>query len=263
MRIQSTPRDPSPPLHDVPRSTRPAAVKRPPTVSETTVVEYSKPACVKLAVATAPKPEARTVLQAIRDFFVSLGTALLGTLARAALSIVSTVQTALGLESQGDRLPKHARALAKKIFGDAINLSQVRIKSGFTGLFSLSDRPFATGNTIYWKGVDPRNTAMLMHELVHVWQHQNEGASAFGYALGQQVVGSITGTTDDAYDWTAAVQRGLAFERMSPECQGQLIEDAVASGYFDKAESCRQFVQNGVDYTQALEHALEVLGGEG
>jgi hypothetical protein len=98
---------------------------------------------------------------------------------------VSAVQTLIGLEPVGRKLTSDEIEALKKVYGDSIDYSAVRIKEGKAGLFSLNNRPFVHGNTIYMKenAVDKHT---LIHEAGHVWQHQNGGTDYMTEALWAQ-----------------------------------------------------------------------------
>jgi hypothetical protein len=166
---------------------------------------------------------------------------------------VSAIQTLLGVEPVGRKLSDREIALLRKVYGDSIDYDQVRIKEGSAGLFSLNDRPFTHGNTIYMKD-NTVTDELLVHEMGHVWQHQNGGTDYMSEALMSQWWG-------DGYDWEKSVP-GTAWKDLQPEQQSEFLEKAFASGYFDGPG--RTFVHNGVDYTDYLEEALrQVRAGEG
>lgn len=163
---------------------------------------------------------------------------------------VSAVQTLIGLEPPGRRLTDTELADLKKIYGDSIDWDQVRIKEGSAGLFSLNDRPFVHGNTIYMK--DVQDSAILAHEMAHVWQHQNGGSDYMSEALWSQEKGH-------GYDWQASVP-GTPWAQLEPEQQAELIEDAYNAGYFDSGT----FTHGGQDLTSYMDAAMRQLrAGEG
>ncbi len=137
---------------------------------------------------------------------------------------VSAIQTLLGLEKPGRTLTAAEIAKLRAIYGDAIDYDQVRIKTGNAGLFSLNDRPFVLGNTIYMKDSD-LGGATLVHELVHVWQYQNGGSDYLGEALWSQEYGK-------GYDWQQSVP-GTPWAELEPEQQAAFIEALYRAGYFN------------------------------
>lgn len=186
----------------------------------------------------------------LKTFVQSPVDALLLTLGRG----VSAIQTMLGLEPPGRKLSDHEIAVLRKVYGDSIDYDQVRIKEGFAGLFSTNDRPFTHGNTIYMK--DEKITdALLIHEMGHVWQHQNGGTDYMSEALTSQWWGH-------GYDWQASVP-GTEWKDLEPEQQAEFLETAFKSGYFNNPGG-GTFMWGGVDYTDYLEKALQqVRAGEG
>lgn len=142
---------------------------------------------------------------------------------------ISGVQTALGWEKPSRGLTSEEERQLRMVFGDSIDYSQVRIKEGNAGLFSLNDkdRPFTTGNTIYMKKNkdDAGFERTLFHEMMHVWQFQNGGASYQSGSLRAQAFGG-----DDPYNYRDAIAQGKKWNELNPEQQAHLIEDAWFSG---------------------------------
>jgi hypothetical protein len=196
-----------------------------------------------------------------KDGFKDLGLGLLKTFVQTPVDAllltlgrgVSAIQTMVGLEPVGRKLSDAEIATLRKVYGDSIDYDQVRIKEGSAGLFSLNDRPFTHGNTIYMKDSTVTD-ALLIHEMGHVWQHQNGGTDYMSEALTSQWWGH-------GYDWQASVP-GTAWKDLEPEQQSEFLETAFASGYFDTPGGT--FIHNGVDYTDYLEEALrQARAGEG
>ncbi|MCB9645986.1 MAG: hypothetical protein H6730_05210 [Deltaproteobacteria bacterium] len=167
---------------------------------------------------------------------------------------ISAIQTLIGLEPPGRKLTDAEIAELKKVYGDSIDYDQVRIKEGFSGLFSTNDRPFAHGNTLYMKD-QTVDQELLTHEMMHIWQYQNGGSDYMSEALVSQWWGK-------GYDWEASVP-GTPWEDLEPEQQAEFMEKAWASGFFNDPEH-NSFIWNGVDYTDYLKDALKkVRAGEG
>jgi hypothetical protein len=145
--------------------------------------------------------------------------------------IASGVQTVAGLERPSRGLTGDEIAELKKIFGENIDYSQVRIKDGpEAGIASLNDgnRAFTSGNTIYMKRDKsaPDYLETLVHEMTHVWQFQNGGTAYQAQSLTAQGESPNNG----AYDWQAAMQAGKSWSELNPEEQAKLIEDGYAAG---------------------------------
>ena len=65
------------------------------------------------------------------------------------------------------------RGLARVIFGRTINLASVTVRGGLIGrIMSLGYDARASGNTIFISKAT--KAALMMHELTHVWQWQND-----------------------------------------------------------------------------------------
>ncbi|MBI1789254.1 MAG: DUF4157 domain-containing protein [Acidobacteria bacterium] len=167
---------------------------------------------------------------------------------------VSAIQTLTGIEPPGRKLNDSEIAELRKIYGDSIDYSKIRIKEGKAGLFSTNDRPFTHGNTIYMK--DNKITPeLLAHEVGHVWQYQNGGSDY----MSEAIIGQSWG---EGYDWEKGVKEGKSWKDLNPEQQAELMENAYSSGFFNGAG--KKFMYNGTDYTSYLNDALkQVRAGQG
>lgn len=166
---------------------------------------------------------------------------------------VSAIQTLVGLEPVGRKLTDEEIRVLRQVYGDSIDYDQVRIKEGFSGIWSANDRAFVHGNTVYMKD-NVIDEHLLVHEMAHVWQFQNGGSDYMSEALTSQWWGN-------GYDWEKSVP-GTPFEELEPEQQAELLADAYASGFFDGTG--KRFIRGGVDYTDYLLDALEkVQSGQG
>ena len=99
-------------------------------------------------------------------------------------------------------LTKHEKEVAREIFGDMIDLEQVKIKGA---LPLLGDNAVAVHNYIF---VDGKKLSLepdlLIHELVHVWQYQQgniEPITAGLTGLTAEGIERITGADDLLYDY--------------------------------------------------------------
>lgn len=176
--------------------------------------------------------------------FVDAGSSAGGAVILVAGKFVSLIQRLLLLEIDERPLTDEERDLLSRIFTDSVLLDNVRIVEGRCGVFGLSRRPFAMGNTIYFKKMDPRvRPDILVHECVHVWQYQNVGARYAAQALMSQ---AIYGR--GAYDWRAELGRGAAsWKEFNKEAQAQLIQDiwsrsGISSGEVE-ADKSRPFTR--------------------
>lgn len=170
---------------------------------------------------------------------------------------VSAVQTVLGLEPVGRKLEANEVAALRRVYGDSIDYGRVRIKEGSAGLFSVSGKPFTHGDTIYIPGKS-LTRPLLVHEMAHVWQHQNGGTDYLSEALWAQHLG-------EGYDYEKVLDRGQGWRDMNPEQQARFLERAFEAGFFDEPSS-GGFLnrRSGADYTAALLDALrDVRAGKG
>jgi Domain of unknown function (DUF4157) len=116
-------------------------------------------------------------------------------------------------------------ALAKPVFGNSINLSQVRI-------IQTSISPGTTvGNVIRMEekfDIEKEADAQtLIHELTHVWQYQHNGTDYISVSLQAQITAAIkTGNRNNAYDYKA--EDAKTFFDYSPEQQGFIVENYFA-----------------------------------
>jgi hypothetical protein len=149
------------------------------------------------------------------------------------VSAVSSVQVRLGLEPPSRRLTGAEIGELRKIFGDSVNYDAVHIKEGNAGVFSVNDRAFTSGNTIYLKNFrdDPWTTdrleqmPALVSEMTHVWQYQNGGAGYASRALLSQRYGA-------GYDFGRSVPH-TPWGRLAPEQQDALLNAAYKARAFD------------------------------
>jgi hypothetical protein len=169
---------------------------------------------------------------------------------------ISAIQTLVGLEPVGRKLTDDEIETLKKVYGNSIDYSKVRIKEGDAGLMGAGGTAFTHGNTIYIpKDSLPLKEDLLVHEMGHVWQHQNGGSDYMSEALWAQKVG-------DGYDWQKGVAEGKSWSELNPEQQAELLQDAQLNGFF--ANENGKFEKDGVDYTQYLKDALkQVRAGQG
>ncbi len=170
---------------------------------------------------------------------------------------ISALQTMFGLERPGRELNAREERWLREVFGPGLDTERIRLKEGFAGIASLSDRPFAFGNTVYLKSNAPpadasrvelqAYRALLIHEATHVWQHQHGNTPMAESIWHDRVLG-------DAYDWRGGIDEGKAFHELNVEQQAQFLGDAARAGYFEHPEE--GFVSGGTDYTCQLEQAM-------
>jgi hypothetical protein len=174
---------------------------------------------------------------------------------------VSAVQTALGVEKPGRKLTAAEVGQLKRVFGDSVDYGKIRVKEGSSGLLTaFSDRPWCMGNTIYLPkpSKDPaKRMSTLVHETVHVWQHQHAGTTYLSSSIYGQTAG-------DGYDYNKGIREGKRFDQLSAEHQAKFIQRAYEEGAFGSDGSVGGFYEGGIDYTAYLRDAIkQVRSGNG
>lgn len=162
----------------------------------------------------------------------------------ALVRVVSALQTVLAIEPVGRRLDERERALLLRVFGDGIDDRPLRLKFGRLGLLGLPGAAFAVCDTVHVPAGHRRSTsqrtaaahdlgslaerapALLVHELVHVWQHQRHGTRYLSECLLAQRLGA-------GYNVAVALEAGRPWDALNFEQQAELLECAFAAGWFD------------------------------
>jgi hypothetical protein len=166
---------------------------------------------------------------------------------------ISAIQTLIGVEPPGRKLTGDEIETLRKVYGDSLDYSRIRIKEGDAGLFSTTGRAFTHGDTVYIPKDDlPLTKDLLVHEMAHVWQHQNGGTDYMSEALWAQYFG-------DGYEFEKALKEGKSFDQMNPEQQAEFLQQAQLKGFFDNTDPNRRFIYNGTDYTDQLNAALRMV----
>ncbi len=162
----------------------------------------------------------------------------------ALVRMVSALQTLLAVEPVGRRLDERERVLLRRVFGDGIDDRSVRLKHGRLGVLGLPGVAFVACDTIHVPAAHRRSTprraaaardrrslvdcapALLVHELVHVWQHQRYGTRYLSECLLAQRLG-------EGYNVAVALEAGRPWDALNFEQQAELLERAFAAGWFD------------------------------
>lgn len=185
---------------------------------------------------------------------------------------ISAVQTLVGLEPPSRALNEREISELRKVYGDSIDYSQIRLKEGHLGIAN-GLAPHTVGNTIYipegWiKSDDPNRAAnrnkLLVHESAHIWQYQNGGTDYIGESLWNQAAGAISGgSRDAAYEFDQPVKDGKSWAELNPEQQAHLLDQAYKAGIFDDPNA-RFLLDDGTDITDYARNAVnEVRNGRG
>jgi hypothetical protein len=131
--------------------------------------------------------------------------------------------------------------LARGVYGSAINWNMVRLNEYSVG--AKLGRAHVTGYIINsWGDLDDRT---LIHELIHVWQYEEDGYVYAPEALDQQDGGKgyIYGGESHAEkvaDLRAKMSAGQGFSAYNREQQGEVVAD-----YFMLRQDAREYEQRG------------------
>ena len=148
------------------------------------------------------------------------------------------------LETPDDRpLTAAERAAARAVFGGAIRLDGVKLSFG--GLMSLNETARTIPDHIYFPKGDV-SMGWLIHELTHVWQYQEDEASA----------DIIEDALFASYDYggehylAEAWANGHSFSHFNHEQQGDILQDyyrrvVAGGGEFKSAVPFVEQVRNG------------------
>lgn len=152
------------------------------------------------------------------------------------------------------RLCAPERVLLERIYEDSVDFARVRVRAPVSGLLGISRRAFVIENTLFVPArFLPLQSAVLVHEICHVWQHQHGGHSYIADSLEAQLVG-------DGYRLEKGLREGRRWGDLNCEQQATLIEEAYDQGCYEG----KPFVLRGRDYTEAFELAMrEVRVGRG
>jgi hypothetical protein len=171
---------------------------------------------------------------------------------------ISAIQTAIGVEPAGRGLTDAETAELRKVYGNSMDLSQIRIKEGNIGLNNLM-APHTVGNTIYLPKDSYKNggTNLLVHEAAHSWQYQNGGTDYIGASLWNQLKGSLSsGSRNEAYEYDEPIKAGKSWAQLNPEQQASVLDTAYSRGLYDNPN--QQFLlDDGTDATAFVRDAME------
>jgi len=177
------------------------------------------------------------------------------------LNTVGKAREKLGIDPPPRGLRDDEIAELRKVFGDTIDYSQIKVHDNVKDGLLGSNRAMTLGNDIYMPGdktSDPGYLNTLVHEMGHVWQGQNGGPDYASKALEAQLFGDGDGGWGQrGYDWEAGIASGKSWAEQSPEQQAELISNAYEAGWF--SDPSQRFVWHGTDYTDYLRSAVDQL----
>ncbi len=156
--------------------------------------------------------------------------------------------------AEGRGLTPDERAVLEPIYRSSVDCARVRIRERVGGLLAISGRAFVIENTLFLpERYLPLRPSVLVHELCHVWQHQNGGHAYIADSVHAQLIG-------DGYRLAKGLAEGRAWYQLNCEQQATLIEEGYSQGALDGGP----FVVAGIDRTRALRDALvDLRAGRG
>ena len=182
-------------------------------------------------------------------------------------------------------LSKPEREYLKSVYGDSLNLEDIRIHRGDISHKLGAEAAHTVGNDIYipdqakyWNAdgsLTEEGKILLVHETFHVYQAQHGGNDYIHDALLAQVGGILKGgNRNKGYDFTDALKAGTPFSQWNPEQQAEFIEtmararDAKLDGTKDLngdkiMDTSFDFNQNGRIDADELARAFYDQDGDG
>jgi len=132
-------------------------------------------------------------------------------------------------------LSKPEREYLKSVYGDSLNLEDIRIHRGDISHKLGAEAAHTVGNDIYipdeakyWNAdgsLTEEGKILLVHEAFHVYQAQHGGNDYIHDALLAQMDGIVNGgNRNKGYDFTDALKAGTPFSQWNPEQQAEFIE---------------------------------------
>jgi hypothetical protein len=123
----------------------------------------------------------------------------------------------------GRPLNADERAVARRVFGDKINITLVRIVDAFNPLDKLINPGMVSANVIYMTDTDmsdPETRALLAHELTHIYQDQNDLLPGTTTATREQIAKILY--KHNPYDLELTADTNWL--DLGAEAQGKLVE---------------------------------------
>lgn len=205
------------------------------------------------------------------DLLSGIAGAVIGIVGKA----IGVVQTVFGLQWGKRSLTGAEQKMLRQVFRNSVALYNVRVVDGFAGLYSINDRAFTLGNTVYMKDemvnspFDYNHT--LVHECTHVWQYQN-----VGYQYTMQAIWAQLTLPGQGYSWRDELGRGKTrWQDFDREAEAAFIEDVWQRGSRSKSALSGPgvfytddpigndvlFEDSGTDFTQFAKDSIACMRG--
>jgi hypothetical protein len=164
--------------------------------------------------------------------FKRIGGAVVDSAMVAGQAVGNVFGNVFGLHEPSRGLSSDERDYLKSIYGDSLNLEDIRIHRGNLS-HDLGMKPHCVGNDIYLPddcfntdgSLNQKGRITLVHEAFHVYQAQHGGNDYIHEALLAQSKGIVEdGDFRAAYNWLEPFRAGKPFSEWNPEQQAKFIE---------------------------------------
>jgi hypothetical protein len=142
------------------------------------------------------------------------------------------------------KLTKKEKEMLRRVFKGSLDYKVIKVHEGSSGFLGhLTSRPFAIGNTIYFKH-NHVTAELMVHECTHVWQYQNRGNRYVTDAIYAQWF------VPDEYDWEREinVRNKNNWIDFNGEAQAKFCEDVWLKGELTDSSGALIELGNGRFY---------------
>ena len=186
--------------------------------------------------------------------------------------LIASIQALIFMQMGERPLSEHEKEIVRRVYRNSLAAQNVRIVTGFVGLFSTNNRPFTLGHRIYFRDIDSeKNPGVFAHECCHVWQFQRDGVRYIIEALWARW------TVENEYSWEAELARGhVRWQDFNREAQAQFVQDVYdygrrkpatyTPGEFyedDPIGEDVQYMRSGVDRTELARETITFIRNKG
>jgi len=199
--------------------------------------------------------------------FYSLLSSIVGGLISVTGHMIHWMGIVIRLLDMGRPVNESEKEIIVSVFHQSVNPEIIRI----IPLPFWNKHFFVLHNYIFTpSNVTSISSALLIHEVVHIWQFRQEGCSYIFNALAAQIRYGIKNTSGNAYDWKAELKRGkIIWQDFNKEAAAQFIEDVWKEGasciYSNKGDKTITEAGNGKFFQMinlsvtGIQHELPIM----